>query len=123
MREVERRQEHEISGQEFSFERGGSMSTRPAPEDYSWSHDEIGVEDGDGTISSSYATKQAWRSIRRNWLAQFPLIVSEAEESGYRYWRWTDPATGLLAWWERRPWNSDLPHEPGFWPDNGGHIE
>lgn len=99
------------------------MSVLPAPANYLWHHGEIGVEDGDGTIFSPYATKQAWRAIRRNWLAQFPLLISETAESGFRYWRWTDPATGRLAWWERRPWNSDLPHEAGFWPDNGGYIE
>ena len=119
----ERRQEHEISGLEFSNERGGSMSVLPAPADYFWHHGEIGVEDGDGTIFSPYATKQAWRAIRRAWLAQFPLLVSETAEGGFRYWRWTDPSTGRLAWWERRPWNDDLPHEAGFWPDNGGFIE
>lgn len=120
---IERRQEHDISGLEFSYLRGGSMSLTPAPESYLWHHSEVGVEDGDGTLNSSYATKQAWRSIRRTWLVQFPLIISENPEKGFRYWRWTDPQTGRIAWWERRPWSDLLPHEPGFWPDNGGYIE
>lgn len=99
------------------------MSVLPAPEEYRWHHTEIGIEDGDGTIVSSYATKQAWRRLRRSWLSQFPLLVSETAEHGFRYWRWTDPKTGKIAWWERHPWNDPFPHEAGFWPDNGGYIE
>lgn len=99
------------------------MSLLPAPGDYLWHHSEVGVEDGDGTIHTPYATKQEFRRNRRTWLAQFPLIISENPEKGLRYWRWTDPATGKVAWWERRPWSDPLPYEAGFWPDNGGYIE
>lgn len=99
------------------------MSRLAAPENYSWHHGEVGVEDGDGVIPSQYSTKQAWRHIRRNWLATMPLLVSQEVENGYRYWRWTNPETGKVAHWERRPWNDPLPHEAGFWPDNGGYIE
>lgn len=120
---MERRQEHEISGQEFSFERGGSMSVLPAPEDYLWHHTEIGVEDGDGIISSSKTNRLEFRRIRRAWLEPFTLYVSSEPEKNYRYWRWVDPVTSNVVHWERRPWTAGLPHEAGFWPDNGGHIE
>lgn len=119
---MERRQEHEISGLEFSHERGGSMSVLPAPEDYRWHHSEVGVEDGDGTIHSSAPTKRFFRQIRREFLSTLHLEISQTPEKGYRYWRWSDPNENV-KFWERRLWNEDLPHEAGFWPDNGGHIE
>lgn len=117
------RSEYDIDGREFSEIRGLSMSSKAAPEDYSWSHCEIGEEDGDGVVCSSLATKRAFRAIRREWLAGLILEVSTNSENGYRYWRWTNPETGKVAWWERRPWNEDSsPGEAGFWPDNGGYV-
>lgn len=114
------RSDWEIDGREFSEIRGLSMSERSAPESYSWAHCEIGEEDGDGVVCSSLPTRQQLRSIRRKWLQGMILEVSAFSENGYRYWRWTDPETGKVAHWERRPWNEDFPYEAGFWPDNGG---
>lgn len=46
------RSELDIDGREFSMIRGTSMSLLAAPEDYQWSHCEIGEEDGDGKVCS-----------------------------------------------------------------------
>lgn len=116
------RAEWEIDGREFSEVRGLSMSKTVAPEDFRWHHCEIGEQDGDGVICSNTETKVAFRAIRREWLSTMHLEISQEPEGSYRYWRWSDPVTGKVAWWERRPWNADLPTEPGFWPDNGGPV-
>lgn len=93
-----------------------SMSRVPAPEDYRWHHHDLGEQDGDGIVATNDdGAKSDHRRIRREWLSQFPMSVSDAPEGGYRYWRWTDPADHIV-WWERRPWATPIPHEPGFWP-------
>lgn len=115
----------EIDIPEPTSSRRYSMSPNPPPEDFRWTHatGDIGDIDGDGTVTTGYIeTKKEWRRIRRTFLNQFILSVSE-DENGYRIWRWTDPKTNRVVWSERRKINEPLPHEPGFWPDNGGLIQ